>query len=407
MIAVTSPVEGGHGRTLRLLDPEAPTTFGYHKTFGFVSSQSVLGREEIRRRQGFKDAGTDPSQWVCKFRFQAGEPVALEGCEARALSDGVWQLAVGGSDFRLVRQDKLTPVVVPAEKASNDNAVSIAMALLLLLSLVGGGYMLSQMQEAEKAEDLAALEEQQKVVVVPKVKVEPPKPVEKKKEVVEVKKPVQKQNGALVRQKLGFLALLGKKDLSKAVGGMPSPAERKSPGAGAGGTQGSGGEMLTGLGKGLRKTTVGNTGTAGLGGIGNAGAGGGEGGFGTSMVGSGGPGGGRVLGDVKLSDEIVLEGGLDKAVVLATIAKYLSQIRACYERGLRKSPGLTGQVNMAFEVNADGRLNFAKVQKTTLENPEVETCISRVMLSWQFPKPVGGTLVNTSYPFMLKPTSYM
>lgn len=409
MIAVTSPTSTGNGRKLRLLDPAAPTTYGYHKTYGFMSTDAVRGRDILRERQGYKIPTATTTDWLCAFKFEAGAPVALHGCTTQPLEDGVWSLALATGNFHLVREDKLEPVIVPIESNAAENRVSILMALLLLFALIGGGYMLTQIEKAEQAEDLAKLEELQKIVAIPKVKVvEPPKvetKVEKKKEVVAVKKP--KENGALVRQKLGFLALLGKKDLSKAVGGMPSPAERKSAGAGAGGTQGSGGEMLSGLGKGLRKTTVGNTGTAGLGGIGNAGAGGGEGGFGTSYVGSGGKGGGRVLSNVSLADEVELEGGLDKAVIQATIAKYLSQIRACYERGLRQKPGLTGQVTMDFEVNADGRLNFARVQKTTLDQKDVEGCISKVMLSWQFPKPVGGTLVKVNYPFMLKPASYM
>lgn len=402
MIAVTTHDQ----RPLRLLDPDAGSTYGYHRRYGFLSQDAAKYRAELLKRQGRRgvdDGGAASTDWLCSFAFKAGQPVALSGCTAEAIGEGVWRLSTAAGDYRLVRGDLLPPIVVPEEKRSAESRVSIAMALLMIFALVGGGYLLTQMQAAKEQDDIAKLEEQQKTISIPKVKVvEPPKPVEKK--VVE-KQP--KPKGQLVQQKLGFLALLGKKDLTKAVGGMPSPAERKSPGAGAGGTQGSGGQLLTGLGKGLRKTTVGNTGVAGLGGIGNAGAGGGEGGFGNAYVGSGGPGKGRVLSDVDLAEEIELDGGLDRAVIQATIAKYLSQIRACYERGLRQKPGLTGQVTMDFEVNADGKLNFAKVRKTTLEHEAVESCISRVMLTWQFPKPVGGTLVKVNYPFMLKPASYM
>lgn len=400
MIAVTTHDE----RPLRLLDPEASATYGYHRRYGFVSQDSAKTRAELLKRQGRKKVDVRSEDWLCSFAFRAGQPVAISGCTTESIGEGVWRLATAAGDYRLIHQDRLPPVVVPEEEPSSENRVSTVMALLMFLALFGGGYLLTQMEAKQEQEDIAKLEEQQKTVAIPKVKVvvEPPKPVEKK--VVE-KQP--KPKGQLVQQKLGFLALLGKKDLTKAVGGMPSPAERKSPGAGAGGTQGSGGQLLTGLGKGLRKTTVGNTGVAGLGGIGNAGAGGGEGGFGNAYVGSGGPGKGRVLSDVNLAEEIELDGGLDRAVIQATIAKYLSQIRACYERGLRQKPGLTGQVTMDFEVNGDGKLNFAKVRKTTLEHEAVESCISRVMLTWQFPKPVGGTLVKVNYPFMLKPASYM
>ncbi|MEI6398903.1 MAG: AgmX/PglI C-terminal domain-containing protein, partial [Pseudomonadota bacterium] len=153
-------------------------------------------------------------------------------------------------------------------------------------------------------------------------------------------------------------------------------------------------------------TTVGNSGVAGLGGIGNAGAGGGEGGFGKSYVGSGGVGG-KSLADVRLGKDIELDGGLDQAVVRATIVKYLSQIQACYQRGLREKPHLAGQVSMDFEIAASGKLNYAKVKTSSLDYPATEDCIAKAMLTWQFPKPVGGTLVKVNYPFALKPSNYM
>lgn len=77
-------------------------------------------------------------------------------------------------------------------------------------------------------------------------------------------------------------------------------------------------------------------------------------------------------------------------------------MRACYETGLKKNPGLGGQVTMNFEINGAGDLNFAKVQKTSLDNAEVENCISQKMMTWKFPKPRGGVAVKVSYPFVLR-----
>jgi hypothetical protein len=196
------------------------------------------------------------------------------------------------------------------------------------------------------------------------------------------------------------------------LGGAPTALNEASPGAGPGGKQGSGGELLVGLGEGVKHTTVGNTGVAGLGGVGTKGAGGGAGGYGNSWVGSGGTGNGlngigngRSLSVQPLSQEIVLEGGLDSAVIQATIAKYLSQVRACYEEGLRGNPGLTGQVTMQFEIGARGTLNYTKVSRSSLGNNLVEQCISGKMMTWQFPQPLGGMNVKVSYPFLLRPVN--
>jgi hypothetical protein len=183
---------------------------------------------------------------------------------------------------------------------------------------------------------------------------------------------------------------------------MPIALKDVSAGAGAGGKEGSGGETLVGLGAGVKRTTVGNSGVAGLGGIGTKGRGGGAGGYGDMMVGSG---EGKGLTSLALSQDVTLEGGLDRSVIQATIAKYLSQVRACYESGLRKNAGLMGQVSMAFEINGQGDLNYSKVARSSLGNPEVEACISSKMLNWKFPKPTGGVNVKVAYPFMLRPSS--
>lgn len=81
-----------------------------------------------------------------------------------------------------------------------------------------------------------------------------------------------------------------------------------------------------------------------------------------------GSGNGRTLSAIPVSQDIVLEGGLDRAVIQATIAKYLAQVRACYEEQLQKNPGLMGQVSMNFEINGGGALNYARVGKSTLGN---------------------------------------
>jgi hypothetical protein len=118
-----------------------------------------------------------------------------------------------------------------------------------------------------------------------------------------------------------------------------------------------------------------------------------------------GQGHGRSLTALPLSNDIELEGGLDKAVIAATIAKYLSQVRACYEVGLRRNPALAGQVTMNFEIGPTGKLNFSKVGKSSLGDAEVPECIATRMMSWDFPKPVGGVNVKVNYPFLLRPVN--
>jgi hypothetical protein len=116
-------------------------------------------------------------------------------------------------------------------------------------------------------------------------------------------------------------------------------------------------------------------------------------------------GDGQRLSALPLSQDMVLDGGLDRAIIQATIAKYLAQVRACYEQGLQKNSALAGQVSMGFEINGGGALNYAKVSKSSLGDSQVEQCISERMMTWKFPKPVGGVNVKVVYPFLLRPVS--
>ena len=395
MIALTTE----NGETLRNFNSKLNAPIGWYPHLGFVTETTARARNVVRQRGGRPEVAIKP---LWQFRFDRGRPVAVAGCDIREISAEKWQLNATGRTFFIVPAMTAAAIPIPDSPSlvpsrSQDWQLGL---LMLLIGLMGLWSSVRDIDATVKEAD------KQKVVVVQNVQVAkpipPPEQVRRDVPQVQPKKP-----GAAVQQKLGFLALLGKKELTKAMGGLPTPAERRSPGAGAGGDKGSGGEVLAGLGQGVKHTTVGNSGVAGLGGIGNAGAGGGEGGFGKSYVGSGGIGGGKSLSDVRLGKDIELEGGLDRAVVKATIAKYLSQIQSCYERGLRLKPHLAGQVSMDFEISGTGKLNYAKVKNSTLDFPETEKCISQAMMSWQFPQPVGGTLVKVNYPFTLKPSNYL
>ena len=231
---------------------------------------------------------------------------------------------------------------------------------------------------------------------------EPEKPVEFKDaldKMPELAK-VAPETKRAIKQDLGFLNLLGRKDLVKAIGGAPSHLKDVSAGAGAG-QGGSGGETLVGMGEGLQRTTVGNTGVAGLGGVGTLGTGGGAGGYGQASIGSG---EGRAISSNRMAQEAALEGGLDRSVIEATIAKYMSQVRACYEDGLRRNPNLVGQVTMSFEIAGTGAMSYAKVKSSSLADAPVEGCIQSRMMSWTFPATRGAVVVRANHPFLLRPT---
>ncbi len=386
------------GKLLRAFPEVAQGVIGFDRRYGFITEAAARARALIRKRHGLK--AEKNLDWRCQFEIQSqnGSPVIrpLFGCEAAPREAGGWSLNTDFGSFVLTNAPLPPEVASPVDQEQKRGRVLVATSAVLMSVLLNTlGRQMPSEPVVEREEPVAV----QVIELKEAVRVPPPKILSGVEKLADSPSQEKKVRQA-VNQELGFLGLLGRKDLKKAVGGVPTQIRDASPGAGPGGKEGSGGELLVGLGKGLKKTTVGNTGVAGLGGIGTKGAGGGAGGYGDAMIASGAA---KRVSSLALSDELVLEGGLDRSVVQATIAKYLSQVRACYEAGLRRNAGLTGVVNAHFEIGGSGEVLSSRIGRSTLGDASVEGCIASKMKTWQFPKPLGGTKVKVEYPFLLRP----
>jgi outer membrane biosynthesis protein TonB len=398
-------IQSEDGHVLRLINAENSGTIHYTKTHGFVSERALQKREKMREARG----GSVKKLPVFTVETnQDTKNISLSAtgeCEVEQLENLKWKLKSPAGNFVFDWQESTMDLaagttVARAKKEKESSRYFFIPLILSLLSLVFIFFKIGQ--------EIATTNKIQENIQAPPVVV---KPIEKIK-VVEHAKPIEPtppKNQAIdkqakvqkaLTQNLGFLKLMGRKDLKKAMGGLPTNVAEASPGAGPGGKEGSGGQLLVGLGQGLRKTTVGNSGLAGLGGIGTKGAGGGLGGYGETDYGSG---AGKSVSAMPLSQEAVIEGGLDRSLIQATIMRYLSQVRACYEEGLKKKADLIGQVTMSFEISGQGNVNYSHVQRSSIGDREVETCISSRMMTWKFPVPRGNVNVKVSYPFMLRP----
>ncbi len=394
--------DGRHLKTISM-NHAGVMNFGFHPTFGWISEKGAEDR--ARRRSAHGIATSHRNDWKLKLALESSPSntwniSSPENCKISKLPSGGWALSSDVGAFHLVPTSSTLDQIAwtstdgdvdPGSKIWNKAAIAAIIAIIALFAFPKTGPQEVALEVLPEPVQIK-IPQTQKVVVVPKSDALTNMMKDAKIENREMKRAVQ--------QNLGFLGLLGKKDLKKALGGMPTAAKDVTAGAGPGGKEGSGGEYLMGLGQGVRRATVGNTGVAGLGGIGTKGAGGGAGGYGNTMVGSG---EGRTLSKIALSQEMVLEGGLDRSVIQATIAKYLSQVRACYEEQLQKQAGLAGQVTMNFMIDGQGSVSTAQVGQTSLGNAVVESCIATRMKNWKFPKPVGGVTVKVNYPFLLRP----
>ncbi|HET9037590.1 MAG TPA: AgmX/PglI C-terminal domain-containing protein [Myxococcaceae bacterium] len=120
-------------------------------------------------------------------------------------------------------------------------------------------------------------------------------------------------------------------------------------------------------------------------------------------------GGGKVAlagkGDVKVSGQVsaaapeVDSADVDRAALSRYIRDRLGAIRGCYERELKRNPGLKGKIMVRFNITPAGRAGDVRIEENTLGSPEVASCITGLMRSWIFPfKPPDE--VPVQYPFL-------
>jgi outer membrane biosynthesis protein TonB len=149
--------------------------------------------------------------------------------------------------------------------------------------------------------------------------------------------------------------------------------------------------------------------------------GGGLGGGGRSMAGGFGAGPiavrGRASGDTSLGQEqlavrdrearvptvslgdSVVRGQLDRDIIQRVVREHRREIRACYEAELQRNPELAGRISVEWVISPDGAVAAAQIENSTMNNAEVEGCLTRRIRSWRFPEPRGGGTVRVTYPF--------
>lgn len=180
-------------------------------------------------------------------------------------------------------------------------------------------------------------------------------------------------------------------------------ASGKMRGYGGFDTQGGGGlgEIGTGSGGGGQSMDVAGLGTKGLGA--------GKVGSGAGAIGEGGHlAGGRSRPSIQVGDssETVIMGGLDKDVIDKIIRQYFKQIQYCYEREINAgNAGARGRVMTRFVISSSGRVSSAAVASSSLGSANVHNCLTSVLKRIIFPEPLGGGIVEVSYPFVFSPST--
>lgn len=93
---------------------------------------------------------------------------------------------------------------------------------------------------------------------------------------------------------------------------------------------------------------------------------------------------------------------IDMARVEYVLVDRREEIRGCYENALRRNPALQGSMRISWWVALNGKAFDVKIVNSTVMNPQLIHCVENLVLNWNFPKPVHGS-VKVSYPFRFVP----
>ena len=94
------------------------------------------------------------------------------------------------------------------------------------------------------------------------------------------------------------------------------------------------------------------------------------------------------------SPRVVIRPYLDRDTVHRTITRHRNDLRACYNRALRRDPALTGRIVLSFLIERGA------VAKTKIDAPDptFESCLDQTVRGWTFPSPEGAGRVVVHYP---------
>ena len=94
-------------------------------------------------------------------------------------------------------------------------------------------------------------------------------------------------------------------------------------------------------------------------------------------------------------------GRLSKDAINQVVLAHLAAIKFCYERELQNGPTIAGTVDVAWNVEKDGRVSGERIANSTMNSKAVQECIARQVANWRFPVAAERTVV-ARYPFVFK-----
>jgi outer membrane biosynthesis protein TonB len=86
-------------------------------------------------------------------------------------------------------------------------------------------------------------------------------------------------------------------------------------------------------------------------------------------------------------------GSIDPGVVNRFINARFAQVKACYERRLKTDSSLEGKLDLNISISPTGRVTSVTVNRDTVKDSKMRSCVRQTIRKWDFPKPIGGGVI--------------
>jgi hypothetical protein len=93
-------------------------------------------------------------------------------------------------------------------------------------------------------------------------------------------------------------------------------------------------------------------------------------------------------------------GGLTPEQVRAVVERHRSAIQWCFEKELQKNPKLSGKVVVFWQIEPTGTVSSSRIKSSAVADPDVDDCLQRQVVKWQFPSAANGQVTKVFYPFV-------
>jgi hypothetical protein len=91
--------------------------------------------------------------------------------------------------------------------------------------------------------------------------------------------------------------------------------------------------------------------------------------------------------------------------IVAVVKTHRKEARDCYEKALKQTPGLKGDLVIHFTLKPSGEVKQAELneERSTIRQAMVSTCVIGVIRAIAFPKSSKGLETTVNYPFNFNP----